>query len=176
MKFNHESKALFESFGLKEEQMKRLRDKIIFATYSNHLKVVNEYKNEDDAPFDIRTLTGDLQTALNLINESDDETTTKEYLFLCFIFDNIHDLTLKMISLDNLMKKKEESKEFLNSIQTAIEVSTLVISNHSHSSVTPKEMLDKFKLIEKSNYSYDKFCLLAYNESKYVDGLLNTIL
>lgn len=174
--FNHDSKIIFQSFGLSLEQVKKIKDKIIFSIYNNHLKAHNEFENVKDAPIELKTLTGDLETALNLFENNEDNNITTEQFFVSFIFSEFHDLVMQMISLHRKLNDKNLSESTKTIIKSSVKSSSDKLKEREPYSLTPLEVLHKFDIIEKSKYSYERFCLLAYNENTYVDDLLKNII
>lgn len=108
--FNHDAENFFEALNLDDEMMNLCKERVFFTTFTNALNVSEWFDSVDDAPSNIKTVTGDFEKCLNLIEDQ------KEYEYTLMIFHKTHDLAIqcfKRYSLHELAKndKKEAGKK-----------------------------------------------------------------
>jgi hypothetical protein len=68
-RFNHEEEELHKAFHIKDDILIRCRERIFFASILGYLMCHELYSSRDEAPRELKTLTGDLERTLDLITE-----------------------------------------------------------------------------------------------------------
>ena len=67
--FNHTKEEFHEAMNIPSYVRTKCRERIFFAAFSNALQRAELFEDEDDAPKDMSTVTGDLQRCLKMIND-----------------------------------------------------------------------------------------------------------
>ena len=67
--FNHTKDEFHEAMNIPSYIRTKCRERIFFAAFSNALQRSELFEDEDDAPKDMSTVTGDLQRCLKMIND-----------------------------------------------------------------------------------------------------------
>ena len=67
--FNHTKDEFHEAMNIPGYIRTKCRERIFFAAFSNALQRAELFEDEDDAPKDMSTVTGDLQRCLKMIND-----------------------------------------------------------------------------------------------------------
>lgn len=160
-KFKHEEENIHKALCLEDDIRDGVREKIFFCTFSNALVVEELYDDLDDAPVQLKTVTGILEKAIGLATE-------KEYDLLLLQFHNFHELAeaaykhyrvINDKNIDRELKTKMKILEMLGQLKDfSDDVKTEKLHTH--------EIMKRITLVKKSNYNFDKYMEMVYTISE----------
>ena len=159
--FQHDAETITKALNISNALDKRCHEIIFFSTLSNHVISHEMFDDRRDAPRNTTTTTGDLEKALSLCSNNEEKN------YVLFMFRTVHELTTKAMAIGELDEKQRKKLNLLFSVME------LEISGESGKAYTPSEILDRLKLVKKSNLNFDKYLKLVEFDS---DDLINKIL
>jgi len=176
--FNHTKNAFHEAMNIPGYIRTKCRERIFFAAFSNALQRVELFEDEDDAPKDMSTVTGDLQRCLKMINDP------LEYEYTLLIFYGYQCMAMQAygrykylnstpqskedkikLNIINLMmdlKDKEEDEENNNKEQDEID------------NITVNTSIKRISFVKSSHYNFETYLkLVTKNLSSRSDADFN---
>lgn len=178
--FNHSKDHFHDAMNIPTYIRTRCRERIFFAAFSNALQKQELFEDEDDAPKEMSTVTGDLQRTLSMITDD----LEYEYTLLTFYghqkiameafgrykYLNSKDqskedkLKLSIINLIEQLRDKddeddEEEKDELDNINvnTVIKRISIVKDSHYNFDVYLKQLTKKLSSRPDSDFNVDDF-------------------
>lgn len=178
--FNHSKEHFHDAMNIPTYVRTRCRERIFFAAFSNALQKQELFEDEDDAPKEMSTVTGDLQRTLSMITDD----LEYEYTLLTFYghqkiameafgrykYLNSKDqskedkLKLSIINLIEQLRDKddeddEEEKDELDNINvnTVIKRISIVKDSHYNFDVYLKQLTKKLSSRPDSDFNVDDF-------------------
>jgi hypothetical protein len=170
--FNHDCKNFRQALNVPAEILQSAIEKIIFSTASSALANTELFEDEDEAPAELTTLTGDLQKCLQLANDG------LEYEVMLLLFRHYHDLTQTTFKHYRLINRKSEDdseKKALNLLAKLLMVKDATDDEEEDSSnITFATMMKRISFVKKSNYNFDKYIKYVnnLNTENYLKNLL----
>jgi hypothetical protein len=165
---------------------KNARERIFFYTFVNALLCFDMYEEVTEAPMELRSSSGDLQTILKAI------TDPLEYELTLLMFFKYHEMALAAFKLYRINQKIEEHSEDI-SPETKLKMSILkhaldlkakadsmkeskVSQNFEVpvEAMNPGSLISRIKLCKDSNYNWEKYLRLL-NGDDFVNKALNNI-
>lgn len=156
--FDHTANGFFEGLGVGQTTIDRCKEVIYFSTISNYL-IKSSFYEKDEPPLNLTTVTGDLEKSLALITTQQE----KDVLLLMFKeFQQFVTSSIRKYKLFNELPEKDRKKAqaLFNILDLMKEDAN--IGDDEMSSM--KEIFSKIKLVEKSNYNFDKYLEIVANE------------
>ena len=174
--FKHEEENLHEAFNISQDVYIRCRERVFFATLMGHMLCSELYENREDAPRELRTVTGDLQRVLDLI------TDPVEYEITL-----LHFLQLNRIAVGayvHYTKMREEDENSETSIENELarvikklvakkmeqKIQEIVKESDDPNQVSLEDLLKRIEIVKQSNRSFNKYMrLLGYPGYDHTD-------
>lgn len=103
--FNHNKDAFHEAMNIPSYIRTKCRERIFFASFSNALQRAELFEDEDDAPKEMSTVTGDLQRCLQMI------TDPLEYEYTLLTFYGHQRMAMEAYGKYKYLKSNNKSKE-----------------------------------------------------------------
>jgi len=103
--FNHDKDEFHEAMNIPGYIRTKCRERIFFAAFSNALQRAELFEDEDDAPKDMSTVTGDLQRCLKMINDP------LEYEYTLLTFYGHQRMAMEAYSKYKYLNSSSQSKE-----------------------------------------------------------------
>ena len=103
--FNHDKDEFHEAMNIPGYIRTKCRERIFFASFSNALQRAELFEDEDDAPKDMSTVTGDLQRCLRMI------TDPLEYEYTLLTFYGHQRMAMEAYSKYKYLNSSSQSKE-----------------------------------------------------------------
>lgn len=188
LNFKHEEEDLHKAFDVDEALYIRCRERIFFATIMGYLMCLELYEDKDDAPRELKTVTGDIQRTLNLV------TDEREYDITLLHFMNYHRIAKAAINHHyhhkDEPKKEEDSEDQLKEqiaklvkkmIKKKIEKEEGIEKEESavHTVLDLEDLLDRIEKVQQSNNNFDKYMRLmgfqSYDHTDVDDLLKKTL-
>jgi len=104
-KFNHENDVFHQSIGISNEIRTKCRERIFFTSLSNAIQTEELFEDPDDAPRELRTVSGNLHRLLNSI------TDNLEYEYTLLIFNNYERMAKQTYAYFKHMQENKQSTE-----------------------------------------------------------------
>lgn len=194
LSLNHDQANLNTALGLSNETQLLCRERILFTHFNNSLQAVELFEDMDDAPKELRTVTGDLQSCLQMIEDP------LQYEFTLLTFFQHHRVATDMFNLYRMMtdeslpeehrlkaklasiagdlaikkaleEKREEQKDDPETSQVFDDMDSLA------EQLTPSSLLKRIKLVKKSRSNFNRYLDMLNNRSTDsefdIDDLLN---
>lgn len=180
--FKHEENSFQEALELNTEMYNVCRERVFFSHFANMVQGKELYGSEQLAPKEFTTVTGDLQRALSLVNDS------KEYEITLLFFTRFHDTANKIASLweaDNNPNLSEEKRLEIKMLKLVDKLQNLREGENSDDrefieNLSVVAMLKRVEFAKKSKGSFSKYMeLIGHpidNQSSVVDDLINKII
>jgi hypothetical protein len=172
LQFDHEANNIHEGLHVPENIKTLVREKIIFSSMSNTLQAWELFEDEDDAPKELRTVTGDLSKALSLIDND------LEYSFMLLTFHDLHHnckMFLAKHKAMNHLKNSEDREEYLKmqiisaimelKDQTDKKESSDDEENDGPFTISDATMKKRMKLVKKSKHNFDTYFSMMKGEN-----------
>lgn len=160
-KFNHENDVFHQSIGISNEIRTKCRERIFFTTLSNAIQTEELFEDSDDAPRELRTVSGTLHRLLNSI------TDNLEYEYTLLIFNNYDRMAKQSYAyFKHMQENKQNTEEKLKSA-----ILELVEEMHRKSSedddfddddlpidqLNKKSMLKRISLVKNSHHNFNTY-------------------
>jgi hypothetical protein len=177
--FNHDKEAFHEAMNIPGYMRTKCRERIFFTSFSNALQRVELFEDEDDAPKDMSTVTGDLQRCLRMINDPLEYEYTlltfyghqrmameaySKYKYLNSTSQSREDkIKLSIINLIQDLKDKDEDSEQEEdeidniTVNTAIKRISIVKTSHYNFETYLKLLTQKLSSRPDSDFNVDDF-------------------
>ena len=182
---DHGQVNLNTALGLSRETQLLCRERILFNHFTNSLQAYELFEDVDDAPKELRTVTGDLQATLSTINDPlqyeytlltffqfqkmateifglyramTDPTLTEEQRLKAQLASIAGDLAIKK-ALEE--KKEEEDEDDLPEIVEDMEGMA--------AQLTPSRLIRRIKLVKKAKYNFNRYLDLLNNRTPEAD-------
>jgi hypothetical protein len=157
--FNHETENFHESLGISDEVRVRCRERIFFNTFSNALQRLELFEDDDDAPKELRTVSGDLQRCLRTI------TDQLEYEYTLMIFNNTQRIAMESFAYYRHMLESHDNREDRIKLKIMELVEEMRGSKDNEeddeedpiSRLNKKSMVKRIKLVKQSHYNFDTY-------------------
>lgn len=156
--FNHETENFHESLGISDEVRVRCRERIFFNTFSNALQRLELFEDDDDAPKELRTVSGDLQRCLRTI------TDQLEYEYTLMIFNNTQRMAMESFAYYRHMLESHDNREDRIKLKIMELVEEMRGSKDDDdededpiSRLNKKSMMKRIKLVKQSHYNFDTY-------------------
>lgn len=103
--FDHNQDHFHEAMQIPSYIRTRCRERIFFSAFSNALQKIELFEDEDDAPKEMSTVTGDLQRTLSMI------TDDLEYEYTLLTFYGHQKMAMEAFGRYKYLNSKDQSKE-----------------------------------------------------------------
>jgi hypothetical protein len=162
-KFNHEAPSVEDAMHIPDCIRLRSREKIIFATMSNAIlgEQIFGYGNDEDKPAELKTITGDLQRTLLLIDNE------LEYEYTLFTFQKVramargiseHYLAIHSDHTDQELKKKAMMSLKMLKLKNVIDdMDVEDNADLSQKTYDVKSLFNRMNIIKKCKFDFDKY-------------------
>lgn len=156
--FNHETENFHESLGISDETRVRCRERIFFNTFSNALQRLELFEDDDDAPKELRTVSGDLQRCLRTI------TDQLEYEYTLMIFNSTQRMAMESFAYYKHMLESHDNREDRIKLKIMELVEEMRGSKDDDdededpiSRLNKKSMIKRIKFVKQSHYNFDTY-------------------
>ena len=162
--FNHDKDEFHEAMNIPGYVRTKCRERIFFAAFSNALQRAELFEDEDDAPKDMSTVTGDLQRCLKMINDPLEYEYTLltfyghqrmameaygRYKYLNSTSQSKEDkIKLSIINLMMDLKDKQDDEETNNKEEDEID------------NITVNTTIKRISLVKSSHYNFETYLKL----------------
>lgn len=158
-KLNHETGNFHESLGISDEMQLKCRERIFFNTFSNALQRIELFEDDNDAPKELRTVSGDLQRCLSNI------TDQLEYEYSLIIFTGAQRMAMESFAYYRHMLENHDSREDrikLKIMQLVEEMRGNKDEDEDNEEepidrLDKKTMIKRIKFVKQSHYNFDTY-------------------
>jgi hypothetical protein len=168
--FNHEIENFHQAMGISDDIRTKCRERIFFSTMSNALQVQELFEDQDDAPKEMRTVTGDLQRCLRMI------TDPLEYEYTLMVFNNAQRMATETMAYYKHMLESHNNREDrvkMKILELMEEIRGSKDDDDEEDDEAPvdrlnrKTMVKRIKLIKNSHHNFDTYMNMLY---KWANG------
>lgn len=161
--FNHSKDNFHEAMNISGYMRTKCRERIFFTSFSNALQRKELFEDEDDAPKDMSTVTGDLQRCLKMITDPLEYEYTlltfyghqrmameayAKYKFLNSNTQSKEDkLKMSIINLIQELKAKHDEEEEGHTTDEEDEIDNITVTN----------ALKRISIVKESHYNFDTY-------------------
>lgn len=160
--FNHSKDNFHEAMGIPGYMRTKCRERIFFTSFSNALQRKELFEDEDDAPKDMSTVTGDLQRCLKMI------TDPLEYEYTLLTFYGHQRMAMEAYAKYKFLNSNTQSKEdklkmsIINLIQELKEKHDEEEEGNSSEedevdNITVSTALKRITMVKESHYNFDTY-------------------
>lgn len=161
--FNHSKDNFHEAMGIPSYMRTKCRERIFFTSFSNALQRKELFEDEDDAPKDMSTVTGDLQRCLKMI------TDPLEYEYTLLTFYGHQRMAMEAYSKYKFLNSNTQSKEdklkmsIINLIQELKAKHDEEEEGHASDeedeidNITVTNALKRISIVKESHYNFDTY-------------------
>lgn len=156
--FNHETENFHESLGISDEIRVRCRERIFFNTFSNALQRHELFEDDDDAPKELRTVSGDLQRCLRTISDQ------LEYEYTLMIFNTTQRIAMESFAYYKHTLESHDNKEDRIKLKIMELVEEMRGSSNDEededepiSRLNKKTMVKRIKFVKQSHHNFDTY-------------------
>jgi hypothetical protein len=176
--FNHTKDEFHEAMNIPGYIRTKCRERIFFAAFSNALQRTELFEDEDDAPKDMSTITGDLQRCLKLI------TDPLEYEYTLLTFYGHQRMAMEAYSRYKYLNSSSQSKEDkikLSIINLMMDLKEKQEDEENNSkeedeidNITVNTTIKRISIVKSSLYNFDTYLKLVSKKlSSRPDGDFN---
>ena len=170
MPFNHDNDCFHEALGVSHDMRTKCRERIFFSAFSNALQRAELFEDEDDAPKDMRTVTGDLQRCLTGISDP------LEYEYTLVLFNNTQRIAMKSYAMYKAFQESDNKED-------RIKMKILSLLEDMRDSdddddddkdrpidqINKKTMFKRIKLVKNSHYNFHTYMNMLHREFDHND-------
>jgi hypothetical protein len=158
--FNHSKDHFHDAMNIPSYTRTRCRERIFFAAFSNALQRQELFEDEDDAPKEMSTVTGDLQRTLSMI------TDELEYEYTLLTFYGHQKLAMEAFGRYKYLNSKDQSKEdklklsIINLIQELKDRDDDDDSKEEEDeldNVTVNTVIKRISIVKDSHYNFETY-------------------
>lgn len=176
--FNHSKDHFHEAMNIPSYMRTKCRERIFFTSFSNALQRKELFEDEDDAPKDMSTVTGDLQRCLRMI------TDPLEYEYTLLTFYGHQRMAMEAYGKYKFLNSNEQSKEdklklsIINLIQE-LKSNDDDDDEDSHEEdeidkITVNTVMKRVSIVKDSHYNFDTYLKMVTKKlSSRPDGDFN---
>lgn len=176
--FNHSKDHFHEAMNIPSYMRTKCRERIFFTSFSNALQRKELFEDEDDAPKDMSTVTGDLQRCLKMI------TDPLEYEYTLLTFYGHQRMAMEAYGKYKFLNSNEQSKEdklklsIINLIQE-LKSNDDDDDEDSHEEdeidkITVNTVMKRVSIVKDSHYNFDTYLKMVTKKlSSRPDGDFN---
>jgi len=176
--FNHTKDEFHEAMNIPGYIRTKCRERIFFAAFSNALQRAELFEDEDDAPKDMSTITGDLQRCLKMINDP------LEYEYTLLTFYGHQGMAMEAYSRYKYLNSSSQSKEDkikLSIINLMMDLKEKQEDEENNSkeedeidNITVNTTIKRISIVKSSLYNFDTYLKLVSKKlSSRPDGDFN---
>jgi hypothetical protein len=158
--FNHSKDHFHDAMNIPSYTRTRCRERIFFAAFSNALQRQDLFEDEEDAPKEMSTVTGDLQRTLSMI------TDDLEYEYTLLTFYGHQKLAMEAFGRYKYLNSKDQSKEdklklsIINLIQELKDRDDDDDSKEEEDeldNVTVNTVIKRISIVKDSHYNFETY-------------------
>lgn len=163
--FNHTKDEFHEAMNIPGYIRTKCRERIFFAAFSNALQRTELFEDEDDAPKDMSTITGDLQRCLKMINDP------LEYEYTLLTFYAHQRMAMEAYSRYKYLNSSSQSKEDkikLSIINLMMDLKEKQEDEENNSkeedeidNITVNTTIKRISIVKSSLYNFDTYLKLV---------------
>jgi hypothetical protein len=176
--FNHDKDEFHEAMNIPGYIRTKCRERIFFAAFSNALQRAELFEDEDDAPKDMSTVTGDLQRCLKMINDP------LEYEYTLLTFYGHQRMAMEAYGKYKYLNSSSQSKEDkikLSIINLMMDLKDRQEDEENNSkeedeidNITVNTTIKRISIVKSSLYNFDTYLKLVSKKlSSRPDGDFN---
>ena len=162
--FNHDKDEFHEAMNIPGYVRTKCRERIFFAAFSNALQRAELFEDEDDAPKDMSTVTGDLQRCLKMINDP------LEYEYTLLTFYGHQRMAMEAYGRYKYLNSTSQSKEDkikLSIINLMMDLKDKQDDEETNSkeedeidNITVNTTIKRISLVKSSHYNFETYLKL----------------
>jgi hypothetical protein len=176
--FNHDKDEFHEAMNIPGYIRTKCRERIFFAAFSNALQRAELFEDEDDAPKDMSTVTGDLQRCLKMINDP------LEYEYTLLTFYGHQRMAMEAYGKYKYLNSSSQSKEDkikLSIINLMMDLKDRQEDEENNTkeddeidNITVNTTIKRISIVKSSLYNFDTYLkLITKKLSSRPDGDFN---
>jgi hypothetical protein len=162
--YDHNRDEFHEAMNIPGYIRTKCRERIFFAAFSNALQRAELFEDEDDAPKDMSTVTGDLQRCLKMINDP------LEYEYTLLTFYAHQRMAMEAYSRYKYLNSSSQSKEDkikLSIINLMMDLKEKQEDEENNSkeedeidNITVNTTIKRISIVKSSLYNFDTYLKL----------------
>jgi hypothetical protein len=158
--FNHNIGLFHEAMGVPNHIRTKCRERVFFSSFSNALQRVELFEDEDDAPKEMSTVTGDLQRCLKMI------TDPLEYEYTLLTFQSNQSIAMEAYAKYKYLNSSRQSKEdkiklsILNLMQDLNNNDDNDDDQDEIDNITVNTTIKRISIVKSSHYNFDTYLSL----------------
>lgn len=155
--FDHTKSNLHEAMSIPSYMRTKCRERIFFASFSNALQRIELFEDEDDAPSEMTTVTGDLQRCLQLI------TDPLEYEYTILTFFGHQRMAMEVFGRYKFLQGSGNSKEdklkmsILNLVEQLKSRDEDDDGEDDVDNLNSSTLLKRISIVKDSHYNFDTY-------------------
>jgi hypothetical protein len=176
--FNHDKDEFHEAMNIPGYIRTKCRERIFFASFSNALQRAELFEDEEDAPKDMSTVTGDLQRCLRMI------TDPLEYEYTLLTFYGHQRMAMEAYGKYKYLNSSSQSKEDkikLSIINLMMDLKDRQEDEENNTkeddeidNITVNTTIKRISIVKSSLYNFDTYLkLITKKLSSRPDGDFN---
>jgi hypothetical protein len=176
--FNHDKDEFHEAMNIPGYIRTKCRERIFFASFSNALQRAELFEDEEDAPKDMSTVTGDLQRCLKMI------TDPLEYEYTLLTFYGHQRMAMEAYGKYKYLNSSSQSKEDkikLSIINLMMDLKDRQEDEENNTkeddeidNITVNTTIKRISIVKSSLYNFDTYLkLITKKLSSRPDGDFN---
>lgn len=158
--FDHSINCFHQAIKVTDHMRTKCRERVFFASFSNALQRVELFEDEDDAPKEMSTVTGDLQRCLRMI------TDPLEYEYTLLTFYGHQSMAMEAYAKYKYLNSSIQSKEdkiklsILNLMQDLKNSEDENREDDEIDNITVNTTIKRISIVKSSHYNFDTYLSL----------------
>jgi hypothetical protein len=155
--FDHTKSNLHEAMSIPSYMRTKCRERIFFASFCNALQRAELFEDEEDAPSEMTTVTGDLQRCLQLI------TDPLEYEYTILTFFGHQRMAMEVFGRYKFLQESGNSKEdklkmsILNLVEQLKNRDEDDDEEDDVDNLNSSTLLKRISIVKDSHYNFDTY-------------------
>lgn len=159
-KFNHETDSFHESLGIPGDIRTKCRERVFFTAISNAFQREELFEDPDDAPRELRTISGDLQRCLQSI------TDQLEYEYTLMVFTNYQRMAKEIFGYYKHLQENQDNREdrlksmiieLISEMRSKDEEDEESEEEAPIDKLNKKSMMKRISFVKKSHHNFDTY-------------------
>jgi len=159
-KFNHETDSFHESLGIPGDIRTKCRERVFFTAISNAFQREELFEDPDDAPRELRTISGDLQRCLQSI------TDQLEYEYTLMVFTNYQRMAKDIFGYYKHLQENQDNREdrlktmiieLVSEMRSKDEEDEESEEEAPIDKLNKKSMMKRISFVKKSHHNFDTY-------------------
>lgn len=156
--FNHDAENIHDAFNISPKKRMKSRERVFFCSFANYLQATDLFEDENDAPLEFKTKTGDLARTLQLISDP------SEYEYTLIMFMKLQDMATDATAKYKLLNDSNADADNLMKLKIVNNILDLMGEKEKKENpteaefvITPSSMNRRIEMVKASRCNWETY-------------------